>query len=252
MTDRHSLMTGTVWHQRQAPVKYRFAYPLSLVLVDLSDLDGLLGRHPLWGRAWRPVTLHDRDFVDTRDRALIDKVREQARVLGLDFGGGRVLMLAQPRGLGWLFNPLVLYFHLPDGADRPDAVLAEVSNTPWKERHFYGHAWPAAGTTLSFSHDKAFHVSPFLPMDLRYQWDIHWEQPFRLAIQAWQGENKVFEAGVRLTASPATARTMTAMVLPLARQALLTSLRIYRQAFRLWRRGLAFYPHPRKTVPERR
>lgn len=250
MNDRHHMMRGTVWHHRHSPVVHRFAYPLSLVLADLSDLDGLLDRHGLWGRARRPVTLRDRDFIDDSDQPLIDKVRRQARALGLPFEAGRVLMLAQPRGLGWLFNPLVLYFHLPDRAEAPDAVLAEVSNTPWGERYFYGHAWPEPSQTLSFTHDKAFHVSPFLPMNMRYQWDIHWEAPLRLSIEAWQGDDKVFQAGMRLAASPATAGTMK--VLPFARQAFLTSLRIYGQAFRLWWRRFPLYPHPRKTVMERR
>jgi DUF1365 family protein len=249
----HCLMSGTVWHRRSKPVAHRFAYPLNLLLVDLDDIDGLLSRHWLWGRAARLVTLRNRDFVEGRDLALRDKVEDKAREKGLDFSGGQILMLAQPRGLGWLFNPLVLYFHLPEGARRPETALAQVSNTPWRERHFYAVSVRDGTTDTPFSHDKCFHVSPFLPMDLQYRWFIGWGEELSVTIEAVRDGDALFSAGMRLVPVPATGSNMGKMAFVFSRQSLLTSLRIYAQAFRLWRKKVPFFAHPqRKAALNRR
>ena len=250
MITGHHLMTGQVWHRRHHEAVHGFAYPLSLVLVDLAEPHTLLARHPLWGTRWRPVTLRSRDYIDERDRPLLDKVREIARQQELDFSGGQVLMLAQPRALGLLFNPLVLYFHIPAGASAPDAVLAEVRNTPWGERHFYAHAAPEPQRHMRFEHDKGFHVSPFLPMALTYHWSVDWTARLGVRISACAGNRVLFEAGMRLRAEQAGRANMMVAGYRFIMQGLLTRLRIYRQALRLWRLRAPWYSHPDKRVRE--
>lgn len=246
MTGAHRLMTGHTWHRRYTPVKHGFTYALTMALVDLDDVDGLLRRHPLWGRQWRPVTLRCTDFVDDRSLPLRRKVEEKAAQQGMDFSGGRILMLAQLRGLGWLFNPLVLYWHLPEGAEEPDALLAEVRNTPWNERHWY--ALP--GTPEAFRHGKTFHVSPFMPMDLEYEWRVRWGDRLRVRLRSLRAGTVIFEAGMRLSAQPADASTMARLTPRFLLQGLRTSRGIYRQAWRLWRRGLPFHRHPDRGAQE--
>ncbi len=250
MITGHQLMTGQVWHRRDHEAVHAFAYPLSLILLDLAEPHTLLARHPLWGRRWRPVTLRSRDYIDERSLPLLDKVRETARQYDLDFSKGQVLMLAQPRALGLLFNPLVLYFHIPAGASAPDAVLAEVRNTPWGERHFYAHAALGPERHLRFEHDKGFHVSPFLPTDLTYQWLVNWTEPLSVRIKARAGARVLFEAGMRLSADQAGRSNMMTAGYRFMMQGLLTRLRIYRQALRLWRLRAPFYSHPDKRVRE--
>lgn len=250
MITGHQLMTGRVWHGRDHETVHHFAYPLSLVLVDLTEPQTLLARHPLWGARWRPVTLRARDYIDERDLPLLEKVRATAHEYGMDFSGGQVLMLAQPRALGLLFNPLVLYFHIPAGAGAPDAILAEVCNTPWGERHFYAHAAAAPERHLRFEHDKGFHVSPFLPMGLTYHWSVDWGDRLSVRIAARGGERTLFEAGMRLSADPALGSRLFTATRDFMAQAFLTRLRIYRQALRLWRQRAPFYSHPDKSIRE--
>lgn len=250
MNTEHHLMTGQVWHRRDHETVHDFVYSLSLVLVDLAAPETLLARHPAWGRRWRPVSLRARDYIDKRDRVLRDKVCEKATEHGLDFSGGQVLMLAQPRALGLLFNPLVLYFHIPAGAQAPDAVLAEVHNTPWGERHFYAHCTATPDQHLRFEHDKEFHVSPFLPMQLTYQWTVDWADPLRVHIAAHRSAQVLFEAGMRLRAEQAGRANMLIAGYRFVIQGLLTRLRIYRQALRLWRAGAPIYSHPGKRARE--
>ena len=91
---------GKVWHQRLVPFRHGFHYPLWLVWCDLAEVDVMLARHPGWGRRWRPVVFRDSDFVDSRPDNLENKVREKAAALGLQWTGGRVVMLGQWRTLG--------------------------------------------------------------------------------------------------------------------------------------------------------
>ncbi len=250
MTTEHHFMTGQVWHRRAHETVHDFTYSLSLVLVDLAAPDTLLACHPLWGRRWRPISLRARDYIDKRDGVLRDKVREKASEHALDFSGGQVFMLAQPRALGLLFNPLILYFHIPAGGQAPDAVLAEVHNTPWGERHFYAHHTATPDPHLRFEHDKEFHVSPFLPMQLTYQWTVNWADPLGVHIVAHRSGQVLFQAGMRLRAEPAGRANMLMAGYRFVIQGLLTRLRIYRQALRLWRARAPVYSHPGKRARE--
>lgn len=239
---------GRVWHQRNVPFTHRFDYPLWLVWCDLEQIPDLLASSPWWGRAWRPVVFRDRDFVDGSDAPLLDKVRRQAADAGLDWQQGRVCMLGQWRTFGTLFNPLVLYLHFPEGSDQPDSMLAEVQNTPWKERHFY--ALPLAMDdegALVVDHDKTFHVSPFLPMALRYHWRLHVAFPdFRLILKDKSGDEVVFAAGINMTLMHPNRSVMRNVIMAMGARGVVTLKGIYWQAFKLWRKGARFHRHPQR------
>ncbi|KAF0808337.1 hypothetical protein A6D6_00046 [Alcanivorax xiamenensis] len=240
-----ALARGHVWHCRRTPVVHSFRYPLWLVWCNVDEPDRLLRRQKLWGRRWRLVTFRDRDFIDGRDRPLGEKVRQQAREHGLDWSSGRICMLGQWRTFGALFNPLVLYMHFPPGADYPSAMLAEVRNTPWHERHFYALplAWTEQGLTAS--HAKTFHVSPFLPMALRYHWYLHALFPdLRLTLEDHDGDQLVFSAGLNMRMTNADPGAMARIVCRFGAQSLKTMAGIYWQAWRLWRKGVPFHAHP--------
>ncbi len=245
---RQAVARGKVWHQRLVPFRHGFHYPLWLVWCDLSEVDAMLARHPCWGRRWRPVVFRDSDFVDERSVSLNDKVREKAGALGLDWQEGRVVMLGQWRTLGTLFNPLVLYLHFSADSDQPDSMLAEVQNTPWRERHFYPlKLQKKEQGGWEVNHPKAFHVSPFLPMELDYHWHLHVALPgLRLVLEDRKEDQAVFVAGLQLNLLEADRRNMGAVIFRFGAQGAATLRAIYWQAFRLWRKGARFHAHPRK------
>jgi len=241
-----AIAQGRVWHQRLQPFTHRFDYPLWMVWCDLEKIDELLGRHWAWGRAWRPVTFRDRDYLDGRCIPLAEKVREKAVTLGLDWSRGRTFMLGQWRTFGSLFNPLVLYLHFPEGQSQPDSMIAEVQNTPWRERHFYPLTFSRGDNdALAVDHPKAFHVSPFLPMLLQYHWDLHVALPdLRIGLEDRDNQVPVFKAGVKLQLFAPEPAMMGKGIFRFGAQGLATLKRIYWQAFKLWRKGAVFHGHP--------
>lgn len=239
---------GKVWHQRHVPFTHRFSYPMWLVWCDLDQITDMLETSPWWGRSWRPVVFRDRDFVDGTDTPLADKVRRQALDAGLNWQQGRVCMLGQWRTFGTLFNPLVLYLHFPEGSDQPDSMLAEVQNTPWKEKHFYALPLTRDGEgALVVDHDKSFHVSPFLPMALRYHWRLHVAFPgLKLVLEDKSHNHVVFAAGLNLTLLHPERAVMRNVIVSMGARGLVTLKGIYWQAFKLWRKGARFYRHPQQ------
>jgi uncharacterized protein len=159
---------------------------------------------------------------------------------------GPVRLLTHVRSLGYVFNPVSFYFcHGEDGALR--AVVAEITNTPWKERHAY--VLPATRDGASATFDKRFHVSPFFPMEQTYSWRLSAPDE-RLRVEMVNRERgaEVFRAALTLerTAwSPGALRRVT-WLQPL--MAWKVHAAIYWQALRLWVKGTPFHVHPAKRA----
>ena len=151
---------GTISHRRTEP-RQAFRHRLALFYLDLDELPGLLGGRLVAGR---PGLLRFRrhDYLAPRtlplDRAVRDAVEDATR----QRPHGPIRVLTQLRSFGHCFNPVSFYYCLDRSGERVEAVVAEVTNTPWGERH----AYVLAGGTAEF--DKALHVSPFMGMDHRY------------------------------------------------------------------------------------
>ena len=240
----HALYTGKVWHRRHRPVEHAFSYPLWLAWVDLSDPDSLTDGSRLWGKRWRPITLNSDSLGPPGDGTLDQRVRERVASLGGAWTG-KVFALCQPRMFGIQFNPLVLYWHFPDGAQEPDQVLAEVSNTPWNERHWYLLAPQQGGETWHFDHDKAFHVSPFMDMEQRYHWRMSFHHgALSVEIVNTDSVGEIFVAGLELQREPCSREQQRKLVVRSGFQSWGVLTAIYAHAFSLWRKKVPFVRHP--------
>ncbi len=252
MSTESAILYGRTWHRRHTPLEHGFVYPLGMLWVDLARVDEWLDRHWLWGRRWRPVTFRDRDFLDGSDGPLDERVRAKAGELGLDWKEGTVMLLGQPRTLGLLFNPLVLYCHYPPGAQEPATVIAEVRNTPWKECHWYAlRPVRFSDGAMGCRHAKAFHVSPFLDMAMNYHWRLRVrERAVSVRIENRRDDGVLlFVAGFSLRRLAEPSREMGYFVFRSGLQGILTRVRIYRQAWKLWRKGVPVQQHPGRTSP---
>ncbi len=162
------LYGGVVTHRRFTPRAHFLRYRLFMLLLDLDELDALSNDLRLFAHnRISLLSLHDADHGDGSG-PLRPQVEAQLKAAGLP-SDGPIRLLCLPRVLGYVFNPLSIYFcHRRDGALA--AILYEVSNT-FGDRH--GYLIPVEGDgPVRQACDKALYVSPFLAMDLAYDFKV--------------------------------------------------------------------------------
>lgn len=165
-----AIFAGWVMHQRLRPVRHRLRYRLFSLLLDLDEIDALAGRLRWFSRGrFNLISFHDRDHGDGSARPLRAQIEAVLAEAGLPHGG-RIQLLAMPRVLGFVFNPLSVWF-CHDAEQRLSAILYEVHNT-FGERHSYLLPVEPGERDVRQASAKHFHVSPFLPMNLTYAFRV--------------------------------------------------------------------------------
>jgi uncharacterized protein len=245
---RSCLYEGRVVHDRRTPVRNRFRYGVYMWLVDLAELDALDRRLWAFGSNRRAMTtIRSRDHLGDPRRSIRENLDAYLALHGIDLEGGAVQLLTNARVMGYVFNPLsVFYCHGPDGELR--CVVAEVHNTHG-ERHCY---LLHPGERGKAETEKQFYVSPFLTVDGRYR--MSFAPPGdRLAIQMGleQDGERIFAASLTGTRLPLTNRTLGRMLVRYPLMTAKVTALIHLQGLRLHRRGLAHVPHRRHTPQER-
>ena len=238
---------GQVMHQRIKPVHHAFVYDIHMSCLDLDELDELNKAFFLFGyHWWNPIRFNRNDYLGKGNvkQAAIDKLYE----LTGERINGRVMLLCQLRYFGLYFSP-VNFYYLFDEKDQWRYLLAEVSNTPWNEKHYY--AIPAG---KHWQHKKAFHVSPFNPLDQHYQWQLNpLGDSAQLHIHVYRNDGdtqKEFEAGINLQRSDISNHLLLKLLIKTPLIPLKILYGIYSHAFRLWRKSAPFYDHPRDRKNE--
>ncbi len=250
MTLVSALYTGTVRHRRFAPSPHAFDYTLGLFYLDLDELDVVAERLPFFSVEARNVLSFQRsDYLgDPRTplkQAVLARVHE---TLG-HTPEGPVRMLTHPRYFGYCFNPVTFYYCFEADGETLDTIVAEITNTPWNERHAYvlrAKDASRVGDGLCFSFDKAFHVSPFLPMALGYVW--RFTSPngrLHVHMDAMREGVRVFEATLVTTREPLDAWTVARALLRLPPMTLKVMLGIHYEALRVALKRNPFYEHPK-------
>jgi uncharacterized protein len=217
--------------------------------IDLAELDEVFRGRWFWS-ARRPALawLRRADYLGDAGIPLDEAVRRRvAEALG-QRPTGPIRMLTQLRNYGHCFNPVTFYYcHTADGTS-VETIVAEITNTPWRERHSYvlpATAARAAGDSLHFGFDKRFHVSPFMPMEQGYRW--HFTEPAaRLAVhmENLQGDERVFDATLNLTRREIGTASLALVLLRFPFSTLRVLAAIYWQALWLKLKGVPVHTHP--------
>ena len=196
----HGIYAGRVWHARRQPV-HRFDYALFMLWLDLDQLDALQGFGPWLGlERWALASIRRADHLPGQSGSWREAAEAQARQLGCSLPIKRIRALCHARYLGCYFSPVNFYYLYGDDDAQPHSLLAEVSNTPWLQRHCY--LVPISPEPVWG--DKSFHVSPFMPLAMRYRWQIGipGEQlQLRLAMHGGKREMRSSDAVHRLIPS---------------------------------------------------
>ena len=237
---------GWVRHSRHTPVEHGFTYRHSMLLLDLDELPGVLDRHPLFSARRAAVARFRREdhFGDPR-RPLADCVRKLVEERTGARPHGPVRLLTTLRTLGHNFNPVSFYYCFENGGERVQAVVAQVTNTPWGESHAYVLRRDGE-RVMRDTMAKAFHVSPFIGMDNRYDWRVT-EPDGQLLVHIDERDEdgrRVFDATLSLERHELSRARLTRVLLRFPAASLRVVVLIYWNALRLKLKGAPYHPHP--------
>ena len=244
---RSAIYEGTVHHRRTEPFEHAFTYKIFLPLFDLAELPELLDSIPLWSGRGRALARFRRsDYLGPSevplDQAARDLVEERTGRRPV----GPVQLLANPRYWGVGFNPVAFYYLYGAGPDpKVEAMIAEVTNTPWGERRSYVLERNGAGPDgLSGRFGKQLHVSPFMPMEQEYAWSAI-EPGERLAVTLTnhQAGRPIFEAGVSLRRREIDRELLVRLLFAYPPMTATTIARIYWNALLLKLKGAPYFPN---------
>jgi uncharacterized protein len=249
-------------HARWLPKQHRFSSALQLALLDLDELDRIneLSSWLSTKSGWAPYHFVQKDYLKENHQhqslnlsSKEQPLKQRAQQLLFELSGvrssGRVCLLSQWRFLGSVFNPIsLLYFY--NDQNQATHLIAEVSNTPWNERHVYWHELEDGPITLR-TQAKAFHVSPYNPVDMEYRWRIeHRQQHLGLQLDLFKQGEKHFEAGFRLQKQPMTQRNLHQYMQRQPLASWQTVAGIYWQALKLLCKRIPIYNHQKQTPME--
>lgn len=252
MTQASSLYRGAVMHQRRRPKPHRLSYRVFWLLLDLAEIDDLDRRLRLFSRGrTNLLSFHDRDYGDGSGASLRPQVEAWLRRADIDIGAGPIRLLTMPRVLGYVFNPISLYYcHETDG--RLAAVIYEVTST-FGERRAYVIPVPVEDQQAGLIRQgaaKALYVSPFLGMEMDYEFRGHAPgERLDLAITGLDAEGPLITAVMSGERRPLKDRDLLAAAVAVPLLTLKVIAAIHWEALKLWLKGVPLTRQP-PTAPE--
>ena len=243
-----SLNSGIYWgnvrHRRFGDVPHQFSYQLYMMGIDIDELSQLCAKSMIFGRKWyNPIRFLEKDYLKSELGDLKQRIDQKVRQLGGNWNdSNRVVMLAQCRCFGLYFSPINCYFCY-DEQDQCRYMLAEVSNTPWRERHYY-----LVDLKLNFRNKKAFHVSPFMDLNMDYLWKVRPPKKSTLVHIENHTSCKMFDATLSLSKWEFNASKLMKTLSLIPVMTLKVVLGIYWQALQLFFKKVPFVAHPSGEV----
>ena len=243
-----AIYEGWVRHRRHDPLEHEFRYPLFMAYLDLGELPWVLDPYPGWSaRRPAPARFKRSDYLGPADRPLAECVREAVVARGGPEPRGPIRLLTNLRYFGHTFNPVSFYYCFDEAGERVESVLAEVTNTPWGERHSYLLGRAGSERVIRGHIDKAFHVSPLMDMEHTYDWRT--SEPngrIQVHIDSRSPRGTDFDATLsleRVELSRSSTRRVLARYPAMTMQVM---AKIYWQSLRLWLKGAPYFPHPER------
>ena len=244
---------GQVKHRRMKPVIHDFRYRMFMMYLDLAELPEVFKGRWFWS-VRRPAMARFRrqDHYGDPQRPLDECIRD---LVGEQTGqrpAGPIRLLTNLRYFSYVFNPVSFYYCFADDGSTLETIVAEVNNTPWGEQHCYvlpqelNHG---AGNHKRYFPRKEMHVSPFMEMDVDYDWRFNTPAD-RLTVhmENRRDGDKIFDATLILEQKEISGTSLARVLASYPFMTLKVIVAIHWEALKLWLKGAPVHDHPVKKA----
>ena len=244
-----AIYRGCITHTRFLPIKHQFKYNIFMLYLDLDELAYVFSNIPFWSSCGKKSLAYFRrsDYISLGNKSIKETVRSIIYEKLQVHHTGPVRMLTHLRVLGLCYNPVTFYYCFDNLGMQLEYVVAEITNTPWNERYQY---LIDVRKNPHMTFNKCFHISPFMDMDMQYNWQFQTPANTLTVKMDVYKEQHYFNAFLSMQHQPITQRNMTALLLHSGWINYKVLFGIYWQAAKLYCKKCPVYDHPRKKQHE--
>lgn len=223
-----------------SPRSHKFTYNVAMLCLNLNELDIVASKiHFFSVDKFNIISFKRRDYMSASD--VVKKLQNS----GFIYTANNIFILTNPSFFGFCYNPVSFYYCLDSKNDKVEYILAEINNTPWNERYVYCFDCRASKRLTKVVFDKKFHVSPFMPMNVKYNaYFYHSENKIIVVLRDFEKNNMIFSAALQLRRSDLNNYLAIKYILKYFMITQKTLFRIYWHALKLWKKRIPFYSHP--------
>lgn len=249
-----AIFQGFVTHHRFQPKPHGFRYKVFMMYLDLDELPNLFSGFKNWSYATRNWAWFKRsDYYGNSKILLKQEISTLVQQTTGSAPRGAIRLLTNMRYFGHCFNPVSFYYCYEADGTTPQAIVSHITNTPWGNNYTYVHDFKTEKTIKKtkngemsvFKFDKKFHVSPFMPMDIQYDWAFKSEaNQLLIHMKNFKGGEQIFNATLALERKEITQSSLNWILISYPFMTIKVVITIYWNALLLWIKRVPFYSNP--------